>query len=1055
MKIMLLGPGPDRIGKTSELDRYAVQALRFLRNEGHRVVWVDDNPATLASSRGQADSVYLEPLTLRLLERIIERERPEGLMYGFGGSLATHLVIFLDREGVLDRCDVKVLGTNVPALKRFMDAEVFKRAMRESGVPFMKAEVIDNVDECIEVAKSFGFPLILRPSFALEGIGGYLAYNLEEVKNFARVALDLSPVKEVLLERAPADWVQFAIEAIHDPNHPGRVHLVGTFEALGGGVGVHPGNSVVIAPAPTLKGALLKKALNWAGLIAKFIEVSGSFQVRFALAPDGEEMVVLRAVHGLNRFSSLFSILCSVPLGPINAALSLGSSMDELAQKMDLGRFPWKENGDLSIARIPIFSDAFRGAKISASTMRSTGAAVTIERGLSRVLVKAVDFLSVSGFFKATGLTEPDSELKYIEASADRLLELIRTLEKNEEGTQRRPPTGFDPAFFPPLLDAVSLGRQLTAWPDGTVPDELIGEAKAAGFSDRRIAQLTRLHEHTIREIRRKLRLHPRLAPVRPDDQHSRGTYSFLSYRERANHVRKHKEAPEALLVLGPGPFRIGWGSEVDQILVQTARALKAQGKRVILIHNNPDAISLDPDSVDCVCLDTPELEVIDGLLDEWPIEGLVHQFCLDMHDDLEDLLERRGVKLLGTPLRSLSTIRNAPLLWHTLKGLGIPLLSHAFANDATIALDEASKLEYPILVRLTDDALNPDAEIVHDKAALLTFLSRHHDRISEERPVYMEFHQEGILSTEILALCDGKESVTLAFLENIEEYGVHSGDCASTIPTLSIGNPIKSSAENALKAIVRHFQIVGHVQIKLAIKGRNVYVTGVWPYPGRHLPLVEKATRYRFHEWLARLTLGETLADLDVNPLSWPRRFYVKEAVFPFSRFPGLNPALSPRMRSTGQVLGSDDTFGRAYLKSQMATNPKVPEKGRVFLSARDTEKEAMQAVSKKLLELGFSLVSTEGTAQFLAERGIEVDVIEKVSGGRPNIIDLIINGEIALVINIPGGIGSKLDQRAIYRSAVEHGVPLITTLSGANLIIRGFEEIRKSPLHCVELEM
>ena len=266
-------------------------------------------------------------------------------MYGFGGSLATHLVIFLDREGVLDRYDVKVLGTNVPALKRFMDAEVFKRAMRESGVPLMKAEVINNVDECIEVAKSFGFPLILRPSFALEGIGGYLAYNLEEVKNFARVALDLSPVKEVLLERAPADWVQFAIEAIHDPNHPGRVHLVGTFEALGGGVGVHPGNSVVIAPAPTLKGALLKKALNWAGLIAKFIEVSGSFQVRFALAPDGEEMVVLRAVHGLNRFSSLFSILCSVPLGPINAALSLDSSMDELAQKMDLGRFPWKENG--------------------------------------------------------------------------------------------------------------------------------------------------------------------------------------------------------------------------------------------------------------------------------------------------------------------------------------------------------------------------------------------------------------------------------------------------------------------------------------------------------------------------------------------------------------------------------------------------------------------------------------------------------------------------------------------------------------------------------------
>jgi len=1058
MKIMILGPGPDRIGKTGELDRLAMQGLRFLRKESHRVIWVDDNPATLASSQDLTERVYLEPLNLKVLEKIIEEEKPDGLMYCFGGNLAAHLVIFLERDGVLDRFNVKILGTNVLALKRFMDAEILKSDLRDMGVPLMEAEVVDNVEECVELAKSFGFPLILRPSFALEGIGGYLAYNLEEVKNLARLALNLSPVEEVLLERAPADWMQFAIEAIHDPKDPGNVHLAGTFEALAGGVGVHPGNSVVIAPALTLKGDILEKARKISALIAKSIEICGTFQVRFALAPSGEGLVVLRVIHGLNRFSSLFSISNSAPLGEINAGLCLGSNVDELSRKVDFGRFPSREDGDLSIARIPIFADEFEGATVLESTMRSTGAAVLIERNMSSVLGKSIDFLAESAFFKALGPKGPEVELEYIEASADRLRELVRTLEDEEKGVEREAPKGLNPAFFPLIMNTVSKAQELRALAEDTVPDRLIEEAKAGGFSDRRIAQLTRLDENTMLEIRKKMGVHPHLASVRSDVDPTKSGLSFFSYQQTANATAEtadRQEVPEAVLFLGPGPFRIGWGPEVDGALVKTALALKARGKRLVLINNNPDAVSMDSGYIDCICLETPTLEVINHTLDAWPIAGLIHQFCLDLPDGLENLLDGGELKVLGTPLRSLSTIRNVPLLWDTLKQIGVPLLSHMFASDTTTALSDAKNLGYPVLVRLTDKPLNPLAEIIYDESSLLKFFSLHQERIRKEAPLFMEAYQEGMLGVGILALCDGEEPMTLAFFENIEEYGVNSGDCATTIPTLSIGDLIKFSAEDALKAIVNHFSIVGHLQIEFAIKGRNIYVTDVWPFPGRHLPLVEKATGCKIHEWVSQLMLGARIAELDVSTFSRPQKFYVKESIFPFSRFPGLSPVLSPRMQSTGQVLGVDDSFGKAYFKSQMAVNPRLPERGNVFLSARDSEKEPIYEVSRKLLELGFSLVSTEGTAQFLANRGSKVSVVRKVSAGRPNILDLIINGEISLVINIPGGVRSKRDEKAIYRTAIEHGIPLITTISGANLIIRGFDEIRKSPLSYVQLEM
>lgn len=857
MKILILGSGSDRIGKTGELDRFAIQALRFLKMEGNEIIWVDNNPITLTSASKQASRVYLEPMTLKLLEKIIAREKPDAIMHNFGGCLAMHLVIFLDREGILDRYNVRVLGTTIPSLRRFMDSEIFKKTLRNLGIPIMDASVTHNVDECYSVSHALGFPIILRPAFALEGIGGYLAYNIEEVKQLAYIAFNLSPVQEVIIERAPADWIQFAIEGIHDLSSPGKVHLVGTFEALDGGVGVHPGNSVVIAPSPTLKNDLLKKALHFAGLIAKNMEICGSYQVRFALSPSKGEIVVLRVVYGLNRFSSLLSILHSIPLAEINAALSLGFQFEELNQRLDLSGFSLQKDINLTMARVPVLPDEFQEAEVIESTMRSTGAAVFFGRTLSMVLTKALDFMSLSRFIKpaeAEGL------------SANKLLYLIRGLEHYKKGVKVSSYAGINPAFLPSLKDVVSIFRQLKSVPSDSIPDTLLREAKATGLSDEGIAQLTGLDTKIVRKVRNQKGIPTNFTFIPADNQPEGKDPSIISYSEatikgedKRNRRMKQKNLHN-LLILGPGPYKIGWGSEVDQALVQIALTFKEQGKQIILINNNPEAVSQDLGAMDYICHEMPTLEVIESIIDNWSIEGVIHQFCLSIPDGLENLLEERNVKTLGTPLHSLAEIRNIPYLWKKLKGIGIPLLNFALASDFPLALSEATKLGYPILARLTDKDLNPEAEIIYNETMLRHFLDLYQDRISTKIPIFMETFREGMLGTEALAICDGKEAFIVTFIENIEEYGVHSGDCASAIPTLSMGALIRYPAEDAIKHIVSHFNIVGHLQIELAIKGRNVYVTGVWPYPGRNTPFAEKAVGQTFHANVAQLLLGNAL---------------------------------------------------------------------------------------------------------------------------------------------------------------------------------------------------
>lgn len=1046
MKIMMLGSGPDRIGKTGELDCFMVKALRFLKKEGHELVVVDQNPATLASSGEYAFRVYLEPLTLEFLEKIIANEEPEAMIYGFGGCLATRLLIFLDREGVLLRYGVKVLGTTMGALKRLMDWEILKKELRDAGVPLMQAAIAVNVDDCLRLSRNMGFPLILRPSFALEGIGGYLAYNTEEVEQLGHFALNLSPVHEVVLERAPADWVQMALECLHDPGSPGKVHLVGTFEALDGGVNIHPANSILAAPAPTMKGALLERALDIASRVASATQICGSFQVRFALPPNSGEPIVLRVIHGLNRFSSFLSTWRNVPLSEINASLFLGTPFDDIRHKLDIDFNSDHENPELIAVRLPVFPEELQHKDIIDATMRSLGAAFFLDRSLPKALVRAIDFMHVSGLFRMG--EEESLDLKstdLIFPSPQRILAVVRMLERNKKVLERF--VGLNSAFLPVLKEVASISKRLHAVSGGYIPTELITKAKLAGFSDKGAGHLAGLNEEIVSEARKRIGLYPQLTSVQGYYQRKETDFGYISYP--AKKTRKNrKRSLDTILILGPGPYRIGLGTEVDQVLLQTALGFKERGKRVVLINNNPDAVSQDLEVMDAIYLGPSSLEMIGAVIEKWEIGGLVHQFCFNIPEGLEQLLKEQDVQVLGTPLTSLHSILDVTSFWETIKKVDVPVLSHKLVSDPRNAVDEAASFGYPALIRLSNERPNPAAEIIYDKTMLQSFLDRYRNRISGRTPLFMQVFEEGMTSFEAVALCDGQDALILAFVENIEEYGVHSGDCASTIPTLSLGEFHKAASQDALTCITRHFNIVGHLQLEMLVKGEGAYVTAAAPFPSRNLPFIEKAIGQPVHGWVSQLLSGERLGHLGVKPPHKSDGWYVKESTFPFSRFPELDPLLSPRMCSTGQVIGIDKTFGKAYIKSQMADNLVIPSRGKVFLSVRDPEKEAVVKLSQKLLELDFSIVSTEGTAAFLMNRGIMVDRVYKVSGGRPNIIDLIKNGKISLVVNIPGGDKSKQEDRVIRRATVHYNIPFVSTVSGAFSIIQGIEEIRKSPL-------
>ena len=958
MKILLIGPGPDRLGKTGGLDRLAIQGRRFLLFKDHQLIWLDSNPTAVMSSPVKGCQVYLEPLDLDTIARVIERERPQALMYDFGGRLAQHLTLFLEREGVLDRSKVKTLGMPVEGLRKFLDDETLHNIMHRIGLPVIQTKVGHSLQEGLNLSNQLGFPLLLKQAFALEGIGGRLLFNQEEAVQAIRYALQSSPVSEIILQKLPMGWSLAGVESLHTEPSPGTTKLLGTWSAQGERVEQHPGNTLLRSPAPALNKELCHRVLEWSASLASETRLVGCLRLELAISPNGEDIAVLRARPGVSWLSAWLALLSDFPLGRIAAGAALGLTWGEM---IPAGLQPMKQvqNG----VRLPMELLDGEPKRTTSPTLQAVGAVVKIEPD-----------------YKAA-LAGVDESLSAQDAGIDELL------------------LPAEPGF-----------SEETA---GVAPDDLTA-----------------------------------LIPCcEPGDDSQWWFMGGLGKSPPAD-----KRDPNSLLILGPGHYRIGWGAELDVALWHTAHSLKKLGKSLVLINNNPEAVSLDSWIFDRICLEAPSAATIAAALDRWPIGGVIHQFCPEIPIGLSRILNARGVEVLGTPLKRRRLLTDWISTSQTLAELGVPLREHVIVGDRRKVLDQASQLGYPILVRLTYTWLNPAGEIVYSPKELAQFVRRVKNRINESTPLYIEKFQDGIVGAQLLTLCDGERAVCPELVENIEDYGVHSGDCAATIVPLSIDGNIKGSALRYLQIIINQFGVVGHLKMELAVASGHCYLAGLWPFPSQNLAMTDKDCGYNPYALTAGVFAGGRFESVQIN-----RRadgYQVKEAVFPFQFLPGMDPALSPRMKSTGQVLGRDRTIGRAFYKSQLASYPELPGAGCVFISARDNEKEATLNICRRLRDMGFQLMSTHGTSRFLRAKNLAVEEIAKLSEGRPNIVDMMKNGEVCMTINIPGGLGSKKDEAMIRLAAVERNLPLFTTIAEASLMVEGMEEIRRFPLELSPLD-
>jgi carbamoyl-phosphate synthase large subunit len=958
MKILLIGSGPDRFGKAGELDCLAVQGRRWLVGQGHQLVWLDSNHAAIMSRPVKGCRVYLEPLDLGTIARVIERERPQALMYDFGGRLAQHLTLFLEREGVLDRLQVRVLGMPVSGLRDFMDEETQYGIMQRLGMPVLQAAVGRSFQEGLTLANQLGFPLLIKPALALEGMGGRLLFNQDEAVRAIRLALYSSPVREIVLQKLPRSWRLAGVESLHMGSSPGTAKLLGSWEAQHESVEKHPGNVLLRSPAQNLSNELCRRVLDWSASLASETALVGCLRLELAIAPHGEELQVLRVRPGVSRLSAWLGLLGGMSLGRLVAGAALGLSREEMTPT-DLLPMQQVRPG----IRLPLEFIGEESQEFAGPTLQAVGAIVKVEPDRKTAITGGAESLS---------LGDGDSEATFPPS------ELTRQKE-SDRGAPQGPSN---------LIPCCVSGEGLPWW--------FMGGADKCPPPDRR--------------------------------------------------------DPNWLLILGPGPYRIGWGAEVDTALWHTARSLKDLGKSLVLINNNPDAASMDTGVFCMICLEAPSSAAIAAALDRWPIGGVIHQFCPEICPDLDRVSASRGVEILGTSLTQRRRLTDWRFACQALLELGVPLRGHAMCDNPDELLGQAHHLGFPILARLTDTWLNPAGEIVRSPEELPGFIRRLGRHISGATPLYMEKFQEGIVGAQLLALADGQRVSCLGLVENIEDYGVHSGDCAATITPLSIGEDVKASALRYMEIIAGHFGVVGHFKLELAVEDGRCYVSNVWPFPSQNLALADKQLGYDPYALTAEVLTGGGLESEKINEQA--NGYLVKEAVFPFQFLPGTDPALSPGMRSTGQVLGRDCTIGKAFYKAQLADNPELPEAGCVFISVRNTEKKATLNICRKLLDMGFQLMSTQGTAHFLRAHDLLVKEVSKLSEGRPNIVDMMKNGEVVMAINIPGGLDSKQDEAMIRLAAVERNLPLFTTIAGASLMVEGMAENRRGLLELSPLD-
>src|SRR5438034_5041998 len=1065
-KILLIGSGPIVIGQGCEFDYSGVQACKALREEGYEVVLVNSNPATIMTDPEFADRTYVEPITPEVIEAIMEREKPDAILPTLGGQTALNAAMELNRNGALARHSVKLIGANAQAIAKGEDRQLFKEAMLRIGLEVPRSGVARSLADLDRIIGEIGtFPLIIRPAFTLGGTGGGIAYNREELDVIAARGLDLSPVHEVLIEESLVGWKEFEMEVMRDRmDNCVVVCSIENFDPMG----VHTGDSITVAPETTLTDKEYQMMRDAAFAVIREIGVeTGGSNIQFAVHPDNGRMVVIEMNPRVSRSSALASKATGFPIAKIAAKLAVGYTLDEI--KNDITRETpacFEPTIDYCVVKVPRFTfEKFPQADATLTTrMKSVGEAMAIGRTFKEALQKALRSLEIKRFGLcgdgADKSVDPETlRLKLSIPNAGRIFYLAQAFQNGMSIDEVFELTKIDKWFLRNVQQVVEEAEALRC-STGTMPVlqpskmplARLLRGKKFGFSDRQLAVANGVSESEIRAERKAAGVVPtyRLVDTCAAEFEAFTPYYYSTYGTE-NEMRC--SAKRKIMILGGGPNRIGQGIEFDYCCVHAAFALRELGFETIMVNSNPETVSTDYDTSDKLYFEPLTLEDVLNIYDQEKPEGLFVQFGGQTPLNLASGLKAAGVPILGTQPESIETAEDRKLFAAMLDKLGLGQTPNGSATSTKEAVAIAKKIGYPVLVRPSFVLGGRAMELVYTETDLRRYMTSAIE-VTPDRPVLIDRFLEDAIEVDVDCISDGETTVIGAIMEHIEEAGIHSGDSACVIPTFSLPQKVLDEISAATKSMARELKVRGLMNVQFAVKGDDVYVLEVNPRASRTVPFVSKAIGVPLAKLAAKVMIGKSLRELDFTKEIVPQHFSVKEAVFPFLRYEGVDISLGPEMKSTGEVMGMDLDLGLAYAKSQMAAPPPLPKGGNVFVSVKDSDKQAVVPVVREFVKLGFGIIATAGTFEVLKAAKLPVTKVFKLREGRPNVLDRVKNGDINFIINTPSGKIPREDEVRIRNASLAQGIPIMTTVRAALASANGIRSLQKRKLQVRSLQ-
>lgn len=1052
--ILIIGAGPIVIGQACEFDYSGAQACKALREEGYKVILVNSNPATIMTDPDMADVTYIEPIMWQTVAKIIEKERPDAILPTMGGQTALNCALDLAHQGILKQYQVELIGASEDAIDKAEDRGRFKEAMNKIGLNTPKSFICHSMEQALDAQTQVGFPALIRPSFTMGGSGGGIAYNKDEFISICERGFDASPTHELLVEQSVLGWKEYEMEVVRDrADNCIIICSIENFDPCG----VHTGDSITVAPAQTLtdKEYQLMRDASLAVLREIGVDTGGS-NVQFAINPNNGEMIVIEMNPRVSRSSALASKATGFPIAKIAAKLAVGYTLHELQNDITGGRTPasFEPAIDYVVTKVPRFAfEKFPTADDRLTTqMKSVGEVMAIGRTFQESIHKALRGLEVG----LSGFTSRSSDRAVIQRELanpgpERILYVADAFRAGFSLTEIQQICAIDPWFLAQIADLITEEQQLSGRKLDNIDYASLRRLKRKGFSDKRLAQLLGSDETSVRQHRHQLKLHPvyKRVDTCAAEFATDTAYLYSTYEEECEAEPSQRKK---IMILGGGPNRIGQGIEFDYCCVHAALALRESGFETIMVNCNPETVSTDYDTSDRLYFEPLTLEDVLEICHTEQPDGLIVHYGGQTPLKLANELVANGVNIIGTSADAIDAAEDRERFQKILYTLKLRQPENRTARTEGEALQLAEEVGYPLVVRPSYVLGGRAMQVVHSANELQTYM-REAVQVSNDSPVLLDYFLSHAIEVDVDCVCDGQQVVIGGIMQHVEQAGVHSGDSACSIPPYSLSPAIQDEIRRQTAAMAKELKVVGLMNVQFAVQDDVVYVLEVNPRASRTVPFVSKATSVPLAKIGARVMAGISLAEQGFTQEIIPEFYAVKEAVFPFIKFPGVDTILGPEMRSTGEVMGVGETFAEAYLKAQLGAGERMPAIGKVFLAVRDEDKSSVVQVATNFQSLGYGLCATRGTAAFLAQHGINVQVVNKVTEGRPHIVDAIKNGEIALVVNtVSSDMQSIQDSHSIRRSALNMRVPLYTTIAGALAMSEGVSQLAHTQVYSIQ---